>query len=352
MQWHADIEQVRRLNYTPPAGPCKQAAKEMTLADKEKFIRNLHDHLEETYLKYCDTAGPLFWVAATVSRLIMSKMSLVIYGFRDPNVVDQLPQSVKDHLFVSAIEIMEYSRLLETETSTKKWGWLFHTYVQWHAIAYILREVCVRPRSDIVERGWRSVDAVFTSWSEALRKHQTNSQLWTPMRKLMIKARRKRQADMDAMNKKGIQTPRTEYPKSVEEAAMNGLGSTGVDNTNVSAFSPTVDSRIWNTGLAYQPAIGDIDLFADETPSRQTQLNQEYLQTYMPSDQLSTEAFFLEHNSALMGMDLDMPPLEGGENIDDINWAGWDDAIKDFSLQSDQQGDQRGPNINGFGNWW
>ena len=112
----------RKLTYVPPGeGPCKRAATSRTLKEKEDIVKGLQYRLETKYLKYCDDAGPLYWVAATVGRLILAKMGLIIYS---PHLSEGLPQSVKDRLFIASIEIMEYSQLLETEVSTRKWGWV------------------------------------------------------------------------------------------------------------------------------------------------------------------------------------------------------------------------------------
>jgi hypothetical protein len=112
----------RKLSYVPPGeGPCKRAAKTRTLAEKEEIVKELHERLEAKYLVYCHNAGPLYWVTATISRLIVAKMGLIIYS---PHLSEGLPQSVKDRLFIASIEIMEYSQLLEHEVSTAKWGWV------------------------------------------------------------------------------------------------------------------------------------------------------------------------------------------------------------------------------------
>jgi hypothetical protein len=112
----------RKLSYTPPGeGPCKRAAQYRTLAEKEEMVKELHDRLESKYLVFCHNSGPLYWVTATVTRLIVAKMGLIIYS---PHLAEGLPQSVKDRLFIASIEIMEYSQLLEHEVQTKKWGWV------------------------------------------------------------------------------------------------------------------------------------------------------------------------------------------------------------------------------------
>jgi hypothetical protein len=105
----------------PGDGPCKTAFRSRTLEDKERIVKDLRDRLEAKYLVYCQAASPLYWVAATVARLVVAKMGLIIYS---PHLSEGLPQSIKDQLFIASIEIMEYSQLLETESSTKKWSWV------------------------------------------------------------------------------------------------------------------------------------------------------------------------------------------------------------------------------------
>jgi hypothetical protein len=57
-------------------------------------------------------------------------MSLIIYHpLIQPGRPHCLSDDTKDRLLRASIEIIEYSRILETEASTKKWGWLFRTYV-------------------------------------------------------------------------------------------------------------------------------------------------------------------------------------------------------------------------------
>lgn len=61
----------RKLSYIPPnPGPCHTKCVNSTLADKEKLVRECHERLESKYLVYCENAGPLFWVAATVARYV------------------------------------------------------------------------------------------------------------------------------------------------------------------------------------------------------------------------------------------------------------------------------------------
>jgi hypothetical protein len=54
---------------------------------------------------------------------------------------------------------------------------------------------------------------------------------------------------------------------------------------------------------------------------------------------------WLMDNNALL--DLDMNTLDG-----DVNWEGWDDLVKDFQMEVDNQPDRVGPTLGGMGSWW
>ncbi|KAF3003203.1 hypothetical protein E8E13_009644 [Curvularia kusanoi] len=193
----------RRILYIPP-GPvrCTELFANMTIAQKEKWITECHQQMEEKYLKDCDMSIPLCWVTATISRLIMSKMWLIVYHpHQRKDGGASLPQETKDKLFITSLENVEYSILLETEARTMKWGWLFRTYVQWHAIAFLLSELCVRTKGEAVERAWRALEATSGRWWFPLndaapnRKNQPGC-LWKPLRKLLAKARAAREREI------------------------------------------------------------------------------------------------------------------------------------------------------------
>jgi hypothetical protein len=70
----------RRILYVPP-GPvrCNEFFSGLSIADKERWITECHQRMEEKYLQNMDMSIPLCWVTATISRLIMSKMWLIVY---------------------------------------------------------------------------------------------------------------------------------------------------------------------------------------------------------------------------------------------------------------------------------
>ncbi|KAH4001225.1 hypothetical protein HBH70_008690 [Parastagonospora nodorum] len=194
----------RRILYIPP-GPnrCNEFFASLSIAEKEKWITECHQRLEEKYLTNMDMTIPLCWVTATISRLIMSKMWLIVYHpHQRKDGGATLPQETKDKLFITSLENIEYSILLETEARTMKWGWLFRTYVQWHAVAFLLSELCVRTKGEAVERAWRALEATAGRWwfplndTSPQRSGRGQGCLWNPLRKLLLKAKAAREREV------------------------------------------------------------------------------------------------------------------------------------------------------------
>jgi hypothetical protein len=82
-----------------------------------------------------------------------------------------------------------------------KWGWLFRTYVQWHAIAFLLSELCIRTKGEAVERAWRALEATAGRWWFPLNDaspHRKGQQgcLWKPLKKLLAKAKAARDREL------------------------------------------------------------------------------------------------------------------------------------------------------------
>ena len=78
-------EAVRKITYAPPAvGKSAMKFQPVSIQDKERWIEDCHQHLEEKYLRFCDMNQPIHWVICTVARLILAKMWLTVRLFALP----------------------------------------------------------------------------------------------------------------------------------------------------------------------------------------------------------------------------------------------------------------------------
>lgn len=161
-----------------------------TLEDRKKTVECLHNTLNEKYVKYCDMQEPLQWACATTARLVVAKLWLVVHHPMIKNNLTSLSVEDRNRILLTSIEVIEFTRLMETSESTRRWSWLFGSYVQWHAIAFVLAELCVRPQCPGVDRAWLAIDSTFHEWERGSMGKKGS--LWRPLTKLYNRAQTSR----------------------------------------------------------------------------------------------------------------------------------------------------------------
>ncbi|KAL9104508.1 MAG: hypothetical protein Q9163_000539 [Psora crenata] len=341
---------VRRLSYAPPGpGPCRTKSAGLSLEDKEKMIEELHQYIEKKYLRYCDTTTvPLHWVAATVARLILAKMWLVVHHpFQRSDAGAGLPQETKDRLFHTSVEVIEFSRLLETEKTTLKWGWLFCTYVQWHALAFVLSQLCTRTLGPDVDRAWVVIEGVFDEWGGSVNVNQ-RGMLWKPLRKLMIKARSER---AKALQKRAM------FPLDGSIGPVTKLNTQHGPDMNgstmeIPTFKPSGEARY--NGIDEMNNIAGIEHVSNGLPTFDPMLANEQAQTEKNEQDGPND---LTHNIDRWNPDPALFTQEPSRVLEDnSNGVGWDDMLKVFDINGAMADgdDVRGRGLGGQGltNWW
>jgi hypothetical protein len=166
-------------------------------ADREKCLVDAYHRVEGRFLKYAiDESDPLYWMAAMVSRIIVAKMCLHIYQSKlFTSGQPELPDEIRDRIFVAAVEVVELGQKLNSDPRCRQYRWLFKTYTNWHAIAFNLIELCRRPWSALVERSWQAV-TTFKRDPVDLAKSGDHAAVFLPLRKLYLRARRHREAEV------------------------------------------------------------------------------------------------------------------------------------------------------------
>ncbi|KAF3058703.1 hypothetical protein GL218_05335 [Daldinia childiae] len=166
---------------------------------QDRLLNEYYGRLEKAYLQYSSAEGNVtYWVVVVIAGLVMAKMSLIVYF---PLLFS--PQSeyasdeMRNRLFIAAIEVAEYNHALNAEQACRQWRWIYQTYTHWYAVVYLLIEVTRRPWSPLVERAWV---ALHSNWLIPTRSNtDKNLRFWFPLRKLMAKARRHREAEIERL---------------------------------------------------------------------------------------------------------------------------------------------------------
>lgn len=171
------------------------------IEEQNRLINEMYQILDRRYLQFSVESGDImYWVQVCVVRLVMAKMSLFIYLpllFSSPS--EHFSDKIKNKLLIAAIEVAEYNHALNAEQACRQWRWVYQTYIHWHAVVYLLIEISRRPWSPIVERAWV---ALHSPWLIPVQSNMDkNQRIWFPLRKLMAKAKKHRETELERLRR-------------------------------------------------------------------------------------------------------------------------------------------------------
>ncbi|KAI1351039.1 hypothetical protein F5Y01DRAFT_325585 [Xylaria sp. FL0043] len=169
------------------------------LEEQSRLIGSIYTTLEERYLRFSKESENIqSWAIVVITRLVVAKLTLFSHLpvlFSSPG--EHLSHEIRNKLLLAAIEVAEFNHALNAERACRHWRWVYQTYTHWHAIVYLLIEMCRRPWSPIVERSWT---ALHSPWLiPAKSKVNKDTRTWVPLRKLMLKARKHRVNELDRL---------------------------------------------------------------------------------------------------------------------------------------------------------
>ena len=218
--------------------------------ERLKVLSDVEKRLHDKVLVHCDSKVPIAWSTSIVTRLVMCRIRLMIYHpIEDGSGNFVRPNVPRERLLETAVANLEYSHLLDVEPAGAQWRWFTKTYVQWHALATTLTELCVQTKGPLVKRAWRIVDAIFEVTAARIADSR-NGLLWRPMKKLMARAQAKRketetanvsttfseqqplpQFDSLAFNEPNLISPPVNSPSSTDGIDLNSLNQPSLTET-------------------------------------------------------------------------------------------------------------------------
>lgn len=261
--------------------------------------------------------------------------------------------------------------------------WLFRTYVQWHAIAFLLSELCVRVEGEDVERAWKAIEFIVNRrWIDDQQiTHKMKGHLWKPLRRLMDRARTEHDKATAARAQKEQQSAQSE--SSQVQASMSAFDPAApvdpimnmdlsvdrlypvgaiTSDTSTDWTDPRMDmngftaSTTLSAAPATVPTSVDQIMGSDEFPPG-FDLSDDWLlngDAHIASQGLANPTF--TDPAALPAVtttSLPTVPLLTSPLLPDgsVDWANWDDMVQQFGMDVDQtaQGD---PAFGGFSQWY
>jgi hypothetical protein len=166
------------------------------IESRRKIIEDYTNHVEDSYLKYCDENIPIQRVTVISARLVIEKMKfLVQQQAHQHSVAEQRPIYTAELLTI-ACSILEMSLTLQSDDLLMGFSWYCRTFTQYHLLTYVLGHLCAMPDGPDVERAWNVVESSFRIIDNSDIPHESGSK-WTILRLLKGKAILVRQSNIE-----------------------------------------------------------------------------------------------------------------------------------------------------------
>lgn len=149
--------------------------------ERLELFQQSQARIEDTYLKHLNPNQPLHSFVATIARLFLTKVDLILHTKQhsaratEPQPADT---SQSDKVFMSSLSIIEYTYALQNEHGWSGWSWQIQSrQPPWHALRVVLDQLCTRRWGPICERAWSSAKKSFDSLPEPVRGDPRYQQL-------------------------------------------------------------------------------------------------------------------------------------------------------------------------------
>lgn len=227
---HEITDTIRQLNYVPvkELGQPQRGTQEKWTQRVDAVI-NMHRHIEERYLRHLNLAHPFHWVTRLVADIISAVMWLIVYRPLQQRTDNSHSFNLADPGILGlSVEVLERAHQLNTDPAASGYRWLSQTYVQWHALAVTIAELCVKTEGPMVERAWAILVPVFREASQHVAD-SNEGMLWRPIKKLMNRAQGLRQEYLGSRSAKvdfsARPADRTLSDQGIHRADSGGLTS-------------------------------------------------------------------------------------------------------------------------------
>ena len=199
---HEITDTIRQLNYVPVKELGRpQVDSQERWAHRIDAVINAQRRIEEKYLRHLNSAHPFHWGTRLVADMIFAIMWLVVYRPLQQRPYSSSSQLADPGILRISVEVLERSHQLSTDPAASSFKWLSQTYVQWHALAVTIAELCVKTEGPMVERAWAILVPVFNEASHHVADSD-GGMLWRPIKKLMNRAQGLRQEYLNSRSAK------------------------------------------------------------------------------------------------------------------------------------------------------
>ena len=194
---HELFDTERRLNFVPPGDFDKpQGSPEIPWSQKRDWVIECQKRIDDKYLRHCCTSILVQRYTIFIGDIMLAIMWLcTVRPVQKRWDMNSFEVPGPEILRIS-VEIMEKAIKFSMDESVKPFIWISRIWVQWHALAIMLAELCVQVEGPVVERAWSIVNVAYKEVSKLISDSE-KGRLFRPIKKLMQKATMVREMHLD-----------------------------------------------------------------------------------------------------------------------------------------------------------
>lgn len=162
----------------------------LSLEEKNDLIESMVKDLESKYLRQCDIKIPICFFTATAIKMVLAKIKLTIHHPARNGLSGITHDRLTDLVGIS-VELIEDAHSLRSNDEYSQWVWLFQTYIEWDAVAFLLHTLSAVPLPSFLERAWKAVDTFFKDWDGHVPDGERR---WRRLESLKVKAMAKQRS--------------------------------------------------------------------------------------------------------------------------------------------------------------
>ncbi|KAL7904560.1 fungal-specific transcription factor [Trichoderma velutinum] len=230
----------------------------MSEAQKCQEVDQFRERIEKQYLSYCHKGAPLDCITVKSSRLILANLKLAVCKPR-ANQNHGIP--LRANYRKACEEVLQHAHVLRQYSKGRRWLWLFQTYVEWDALAYLLLDICITLSSpssrEPLTLPWEAIDETYNHWKDNADVHR--GRRWANIEELRSQA-----LSVIEKTRNTTQTPQTRSSYSSLRAPeqFDGMSDTTIESQQPFESSPdsTVNHHTTTTAkILIPPCLKPLD---------------------------------------------------------------------------------------------
>jgi hypothetical protein len=201
-----DIE--RRLNYVLAGESNRsQEGTDEPWDQRREWVDICQQRIKDKYLRHCNTTIPAQRYTLLVADVMIATMWLWTYRpLQRRRDSPRLVTASRAWILEISLDVMEKTIQISIDSSSQPFRWIYTIWVQWHALAVMIAELCVQIEGPSVERAWNVLNVVFEETAQ-LVADSDKGRLWRPIRKLMKKAQAIRKKYLESAASNSVSLP-------------------------------------------------------------------------------------------------------------------------------------------------